>query len=50
MHEAFISYDGADGANYRLGYFINTISDAIVINSLFSQVRIFPGLESMGLN
>ena len=39
MHEAFISYDGADNASYRLGYFINTISDAIVINSLFSQVE-----------
>ncbi|SEK39945.1 TonB-dependent receptor domain-containing protein [Nitrosovibrio tenuis] len=39
MHEAFVSYDGADGASYRLGYFINTISDAIVINNVFSQVE-----------
>ena len=39
MHEAFVSYDGADGASYRVGYFINTINDAIVINSLFSQVE-----------
>lgn len=38
MHEAFISYD-AGGASYRIGYFINTIKDAIVINRIFSQVE-----------
>lgn len=39
MHEAFVSYDGSSGASYRLGYFMNTIKDAIVINSIFSQVE-----------
>ncbi|PTR08149.1 outer membrane cobalamin receptor [Nitrosospira sp. Nsp5] len=38
MHEAFVSYNGA-GANYRFGYFMNTIKDAIVINNIFSQVE-----------
>lgn len=38
MHEAFVSYD-AGGASYRIGYFINTIKDAIVINRIFSQVE-----------
>ncbi|MDN5935427.1 MAG: TonB-dependent receptor [Nitrosospira sp.] len=38
MHEAFISYN-AGGASYRIGYFINTIKDAIVINRIFSQVE-----------
>lgn len=38
MHEAFVSYD-AGGASYRIGYFINAIKDAIVINRIFSQVE-----------
>lgn len=38
MHEAFISYD-QNGAIYRLGYFINNIQDAIVINGIFSQME-----------
>jgi vitamin B12 transporter len=38
MHEAFVSYE-AGGASYRVGYFINTIKNAIVINRIFSQVE-----------
>lgn len=38
MHEAFVSYD-AGSASYRIGYFMNTIQDAIVINRIFSQVE-----------
>jgi vitamin B12 transporter len=38
MHEAFVSYD-VGGVSYRLGYFINNIQDAIVINGIFSQME-----------
>ena len=59
MHEAFISYDQG-GASYRLGYFINNVQDAIVINGVFSQMenishaRIdgveFSGIQPIGKN
>ena len=38
MHEIFISYL-REGASYRLGFFVNDIKDAIVINGVFSQME-----------
>jgi vitamin B12 transporter len=57
MHEAFISFD-KDGASYRLGYFINSIKDAIILTGItflpdnVSQARIdgfeFTGVQPIG--
>ena len=57
MHEAFISFDKG-GASYRVGYFINSIKDAIILTGMtflpdnVSQARIdgfeFTGVQPIG--